>query len=249
MTFPVARLEWVVARRRRRLFLLNAGIPLLLVLPVALGGAPPHHAAAAYAILFVLFGTMGSAIPLLRDGEGGLLARMRRTGYPAWRFLLERVVAGTVVDLIQLTPSLGATLLLAGSSRFGGSAVTLAMALALALLAANVVGVWVAALARSLAEGALFGAVATLFLLHGSAVFRTPAPGGVGEAMARLLPFTPLHQGLLGRTGALPAEGPAGFAALRELLLPGGVTAAALLGTLAFAPLLLGALARGSEER
>lgn len=72
----VAHLEWQLARRRVRLFVLNVAVPLILVVPVALSGAPRAHAAAVYTVLFTLFGTFGSAIPLVRDGESGIFTRV-----------------------------------------------------------------------------------------------------------------------------------------------------------------------------
>ncbi len=218
MRAPVGWMEWTLALRRRRLFILNVGIPLLLVLPLALGGAPVFHAAAVYAVLFTLFGTMGSAIPLLREGEAGLLRRIVLTGYPARRHLLERIAAGTLVDFLQLLPSLFLILML-GSPQASVWLVAPTL-LFLALAAANLVGLWVAALARSLAEGALFAAVTSLFLLHGSGVFRTPVADGAGAYLQRLLPFGPLHRVLLEASGGTPSLPPlqgVGFGVLLTL--------------------------------
>jgi hypothetical protein len=240
---PTWRLEWRVALRRRRLLALGAGIPLLLVLPVALGGAPPHHAAAVYAVLFVLFGTMGSALPFLREGEAGLLRRIVLTGYPSARILLERGGAGATLDLVQLLPSTVAIVLLGAPS--AGTGLRLVAALALALAASALVGIWVAALARSLAEGALLAAVSSLFLLHGSGVFRTAEPGSPGEQLAAYLPFGPLHRALREGVGIGPGGNTAGWAGGLEDLAP-GVVATALAGalTLALAPWLLERITR-----
>jgi hypothetical protein len=201
---PVWSVEWRLALRRRRLLALNVGIPILLVLPVALSGAPPFHAAAVYAVLFVLFGIFGSSIPLIRDGEGGLLRRMLLAGGRGRTILLERTLAGTLVDTIQLLPAALLALALGGAP--AATWLLLPLTLAGALLAANLVGVWVAALARSLAEGALFAAVVGLFLLHGSGVFRTAPPGSVASWFEAVLPFGPLHTLLLAAAGATPTS-------------------------------------------
>jgi hypothetical protein len=202
MMGPVWRLEWALAFRRRRLLALNVVIPLLLVVPIALGGAPAFHAAAAYTVLFVLFATFGSAIPLVRDGEGGLLRRTLLAGGSGRAILIPRILAGALLDTLQLLP---ATLLILAT---GGGSLQLwllaPMLLLGAVLAGNLVGVWVAAGARSLAEGALFAAVVSLFLLHASGVFRTPAPGSVAATLEPLLPFTRLHQLLLAGAGGPP---------------------------------------------
>lgn len=205
MKASIWRLEWTLAFRRRRLFAMNVGIPLLLVAPVALGGAPPFHAAAAYAVLFVLFGTFGSAIPLLRDAEGGLLQRILLAGAAPRSLLLQRVLAGAAQDALQLLPSLSLVLLL---GRAGAEVWLLALPLlGGALLAANVVGLGVAAAARSLAEGALFAAVVSLFLLHGSGVFRTAPPGTPASVAESVLPYGPLHRLLLAGAGGAPWPG------------------------------------------
>lgn len=202
MRAPLWWLEVALTRRRPRLLVLNVGIPLLLVLPVALGGAPAFHAAAVYTVLFVLFGTFGAAIPLIRDGETGILRRMLLAGMAPRRLLLARVVGGALLDALQILPAL-ALILTVGSRMAGGgmgSAGPVLMVVPVllgALLAANLVGIWVAALARSLAEGALFAAVISLFLLHGSGVFRTSPPGSAGATLEGIIPFGPLHRLLL----------------------------------------------------
>jgi hypothetical protein len=195
---PIWSVEWKIALRRRRLLVFNVAIPLLLVLPISLGGAPPFHAAAAYTVLFALFGTFGSAIPLLRDGDGGPLRRIVLSGFPEPAYVTQRILAGTTLDLLQLIPAL-ALILVTGRAEatVWASAIP---ALALALLAANLIGLWVAALAGSLAEGALFAAVVSLFVLHGSGVFRSPVPGSWSAAAESVLPYRPLHDALL--TGA-----------------------------------------------
>lgn len=216
MRLAVWRLEWRLALRRRRLLILNVAIPLILVVPLEVGGAPAYHASAAYAVLFVLFATFGSAIPLLRDGEGGTLRRIVLRGVPEPVILGERVLAGSALDCLELLPALGVVLLLEGAE---ASIWLWALpTLPLAVLGSNLVGVWVAAGARSIAEGALFAALASLFLLHGSGVFRTPEPGGLGELLEVVLPFGPLHKLLfaavaggadagLGFTTVLPSIG------------------------------------------
>jgi len=235
------RLEWRLAFRRRRLFVLNLAIPLALVLPLSLSGAPPFHAAAAYAVLFVLFGVFGSTIPLIRDGERGLLRRMLLAGAPESRILVERVMAGAILDFLQLLPALGVIL---GFGRAPGSVWLIAPpVLLLTLLAANLVGVWVAALARSLAEGALFAAVVALFLLHGSGVFRTAREGTLGSFLQETLPFGPLHQTLLAAAGGGPAP-PVGW----SLLMPAVGSVLILMLTLFFAHMLLERVAPGVRE-
>lgn len=184
-------LEWRIAIRSPRLFAFNVLVPLLLVVPIAFGGAPRQHAAMVYALLIVFFGTFGSAIPLVRDAESGLLARIARTGISRRALVLGRVAAGAGIDLIQLAPSIVAILIADGAT--APAAAALFATAGCALLAANSLGVWTAAFGRSIAEAALFSAVVALLAVHASGVFRLPMPGSFGDAIQPLMPFTWLH--------------------------------------------------------
>jgi len=192
-----ARAEWMIALRRRRL--------------LALSEAPPAHAAAAYTALFVLFGVFGSAIPLVRDGQAGILTRWKLAGLAPGRLLSERLAAQSTLDVLESLPA--ALLVLALGSGSHPGALRLAVSLAFGLLVANAVGAWAAAAARSLAESALFASVGSLLLLHAAGVFRTPAPGSLAALVESLSPFRVLHETFLqaagGATAASSGWGPA----------------------------------------
>jgi hypothetical protein len=205
MTAIVWELEWRIATARKRLFVLNVVVPLLLVVPVAAGAAPAVHAAAVYAVLFAIFSTFGSAIPLVRDGESGLSGRVLRAGVAPASYFLQRTAAGAVLDVLQLGPALAVAAVGAGA---GPRAFLLVLVvLAATVWVANLLGVLVAAATRSLAEAALFAAVSTLLLLHASGVFRTPVPESFGAALESVAPFRMLHEALLSVSLTTPVRG------------------------------------------
>jgi hypothetical protein len=177
------------------LFRLNIIIPLLLVVPIAFGGAPAAHAAAVYTVLFALFGTFGATIPALRDAEHGMIRRIAHTPLDARGVVFGRALAGGCIDALQLLPSL-AIILIAGSPSLGVTSGVL-VTLVGSLVFANCAGLLIAAVARSVGEGALFAAVTTLLLLHASGVFRTPAEGSLGAAVEMIAPYRALHELLL----------------------------------------------------
>lgn len=228
---PAWTAEWQVALRRRRLLVLNTAVPLLLVAPVALSGAPSFHSAAVYSVLFVMFGVFGSAIPLVRDGASGLLTRWHLVGMPPRELLAGRLAAQTALDVLEAVPAL-VLILVTSPVPAATAAPPLLLALPFALLVANALGAWAAALARSLAEAALFSSVLSLLLLHAAGAFRTPAPGTFAETAERLSPFRALHEALLGAVGGPPPASEAWTPAL-------ATGAALLMATAAFAPLLL----------
>jgi ABC-2 type transport system permease protein len=210
-------LEWQRATARRRLFAFNIVVPLGLVLPVALSEAPVHHAAAVYAVLFTFFGTFGAVIPLLRDAERGLIRRFALLPIGPRRLLVERALAGACIDTLQLVPAIALVVVAAGAH--AGPALRLLAALAATLVFTNLLGLWLAAVARSVAEGALVAAVTTLLLLHVSGVFRTASPASAGARIEAIAPFRALHEALLAAHGAGdPAGGAAALASLGLML-------------------------------
>ena len=224
MTLPIWKSEWIVARRRKRLLVLNVVIPLTLVAPIAFSAAPSAHAAAVFTVLFVLFGTFGSSIPLIRDGESGLLARYALAGAHPGGLMLQRVLASAALDILELTPSIALIVVARGASP--AQVAMLLLTFGAALLTANLLGAWAAAVARSVAEGALFSVVSALLLLHIGGTFRSPTPGTWGAAAEGWVPFRPLHDALLAATGGPSTIGPAS-----ELLLPGLMLLGGLLVT------------------
>ena len=217
MSLLVVELELRLAVARKRLFVLNVAVPLLLIMPIALSSAPTFHAAAVYTVLFVLSGTFGSAIPLVRDAEAGLLDRVLRTGLSPASYLLQRSAAGSLLDALQLTPALVVASVSVGAPITGLGHAWLTLAVSLWI--ANLLGVAVAFIARSLAETALFSAVTTLLLLHASGVFRTPVPGSFWSGVEDASPFRALHEATLALSTASPSDG--GMAlVLWALLLP-----------------------------
>jgi hypothetical protein len=137
-----------------------------------------------------------------------------------------------VLDTAQLAPALAVLALAGAPGRFPAAAAVLAAS----LLLANAIGAWLAAIARSVAEGALFAAVATLLLLHGSGVFRTPAPASLAAGIETVAPFRALHESLLGLAGAPSSPGGGAILALLVAVLSTlaitGAAAAALLDAL-----------------
>ena len=203
------RLAWRSALRRRRLFAWNIAVPLLLLTPVALSEAAAPHRVAVFGVFIVFFAAFGSAVPAVRDARDGWLEEILRAGYPPSRWLLERTLAGTALDAVQILPALLVLLGSAAGDGIGaaglpGAPLALPGVLA-ALWFANLIGPLVAAAVRSLAEAALASAALSLLLLHLAGFFRSPVPGW-SEIAAAWNPYAPLRAALNGGVGAAPAD-------------------------------------------
>lgn len=192
MTGTIWRLTWALAVRRRRLLMWNLLVPILLLVPVMTSAAAAAHRAVVVAVFVMFFGAYGSCIPLIRDGMSGWAEKVWLTGFGGRRWLVERTLASTAVDWVQLLP---VNLLL--SVWLGISvdaAVAILVATAFALLFANLLGVLIAAFVRALGEAALGCAVLSLFTLHLAGVFRTPVPGSWWAVAEAWSPLQPLHE-------------------------------------------------------
>ncbi len=187
-----AQAELRVALRRRRTFAMNMVVPAALVGTLVWAGAPSVHAAVVITVLFAFFGTFGSAIPLVRDLETGRLTRLIHAGASPVSLLAQRVAVSVAIDCAQLIPSVAIVLL----AKNGIALPSVTLGVIAALLVANMVGVWLALLTRSIGEAALVSSISALLLLHMSGVFRTPVPDTLGETLASVSPFAYLHQAL-----------------------------------------------------
>ena len=214
----VWRLSWRSAFRRRRLFLLNVVLPLLLLTPVAMSEAAAPHRVAVFGVFLVFFGTFGSAIPAVSDARDGWLDEVFRTGYSRVRWLWERTLAEASIDLVQTFPAVLILLITgAGLARLG----EVLAGLAIALVFANLIGPVIAALVKSLAEAALVGAAISLGLLHYAGFFRLPVSGWT-LAVATWNPYAPLRNGL---HYAVSGTSPTGLSGWGSALLLVGVIA------------------------
>ena len=189
---------WSLALRsalaRRRLFVWNVLVPLILLTPVALSEAAAPHRTAVFGVFFVFFATFGSAIPTVRDANDGWLDTVFVSGVTGRRWFLESWGAGTSLDLIQLLPA-SWVLIGVSTGASGGEIIRLGVALLVAIGTANVVGPLVAAAVRSLAEAALVAAAVSLGVLHLSGFFRIPT-GGWQATAAEYSPYRPLREAL-----------------------------------------------------
>ncbi|HSM07620.1 MAG TPA: hypothetical protein VLA33_01205 [Gemmatimonadota bacterium] len=239
MTGTIWRLTWQIALRRRRLLTWNVLVPVLLLVPVVASGAAAAHRAVVVAVFVVFFGAYGSCIPLIRDGMSGWAEKVLLTGYGGRRWLIERTLASTAIDWMQLLP-VNLVLVVLSDAPVGLLPAILG-ATALALLFANLLGVAVAALVRALGEAALGCAVLSLFALHAAGVFRTPTPGSWWVVLETWNPLRPLHDVWLDALGAGSAATPSPLFAAAAL--------AALLGALAAAaPWLADRIARSAAD-
>lgn len=214
-------------------------MPVLLLVPVVTSGAAAAHRAVVVAVFVVFFGAYGSCIPLIRDGMSGWAEKVLLTGYGGRRWLVERTLASTAIDWVQLLP---ANLVLVALIEAPASLVPAVLGVTmLALLFANLLGVVVAALVRALGEAALGCAVLSLFALHAAGVFRTPAPGSWWAVVEAWSPLRPLHDVWLDALGWGSAAAPS--------LLPAAAALAAVLGAFAAAaPWLALRIARAAAD-
>jgi hypothetical protein len=199
--------ELLVVAARRRALALKVGIPLVLALPLILGGAPTFWAGMLLTVLVAMVGAVGTAVTLARARQSGLLVRLALVPRPGWRVVGGVVGAGALVDLLQLLP---VVLLVA----IAGSATPLEwagllLAVLAGLLTGSLLGCLVACLAGGVGEVLLDVCVLLAPLLFFGGLFTGVPRQGWGWTVALVDPFGELGSAFIGAMDGTPAFGPA----------------------------------------
>jgi hypothetical protein len=192
--------ELVEFVQRRRTLVIKLAFPLVFGIPLVIA-APPFYAAITLTMLIAIIGALGASAVLSRERLSGLSLRYRTLPVTPGRLLIERLSTSAAIDLLQVTPVL---LLIAvrHPSQFAWWPALL-LSTAAVLLIGNLMGAVASTLSDSPGEVMLYVFVALLPLLYLSGVF-TPLTQPVLLAVSRLLPFSYLHESMLGALGGQP---------------------------------------------
>jgi ABC-type multidrug transport system permease subunit len=189
--------ELVEFAQRRRALAIKLAFPLLVGVPLV-SAAPPIYAALSLTMLIAIIGALGAGAVLTRERESGLTLRYRTLPVTPGRLLIERLSTSAIIDLLQVTP----VLVLVALRHPGQFAwwPALLLSTAAVLLLGNLMGAVASTFSDSPGEVMLYVFIPLLPLLFLSGVF-TPLAHPVLLAISRLLPFSYLHESLLGALG------------------------------------------------
>jgi ABC-2 type transport system permease protein len=193
--------ELVEFAQRRRALVVKLVFPLLVAAPLVLSRAPSIYAALALTMLVTIVGALGSGAVLTRERQSGLTLRYRTLPVTPGRLLIERLSINALIDFVQLTP-----VLLLVAIRHPSALVwwpALLLSTAAVLLIGNLIGALASTLSDSPGEVMLYVIIPLLPLLYLSGVF-TPPEQPVLLVISRLLPFSYLHQALVGALSGQP---------------------------------------------
>ena len=194
--------ELVEFAQRRRALVIKLAFPLLVAIPLLFSGAPPIYAAMALTMLVTIIGPLGAGAVLTRERQAGLTLRYRTLPVTPGRLLIERLATNSAIDLLQLAPVL---VLLALRHPFAFAWwPPLLLSVAAVLLIGNLLGAVASTLSDSPGEVMLYVIIPLLPLLYLSGVF-TPVTQPALVLASRLLPFSYLHDSLLGALGGTPS--------------------------------------------
>jgi ABC-type multidrug transport system permease subunit len=193
--------EFVEFSQRRRALVIKLLFPLLVAIPLLFSGAPAFYAAMALTMLVAIIGTLGAGAVLTRERQAGLTVRYRTLPVTPGRLLLERLATNAAIDFLQLAP----VLVLIGLRHPGAFAwwPALLLTVAAVLLIGNLLGATASVLSDSPGEVMLYVFIPLLPVLYLSGVF-TPLTQPALLLVSRLLPFSYLHESLLGALGGQP---------------------------------------------
>jgi ABC-2 family transporter len=191
--------ELVEFAQRRRTLTVKLAYPLVLGIPLLFSRVSAFDAAMALTMLVGLTSALGTGAVLSRERASGLALRYRLL--PIWpgALLVERLGVYAAIDVIQFAP----LLVLLGLRHPEAAAYWPALVVTLAgsVLAGNLLGAAASTLSRAPAEVMLYTIIALLPCFYLSGIFvslRQP----VMLVVSRFLPFSYLHEALLGSLGA-----------------------------------------------
>jgi len=192
--------ELVEFAQRRRALVIKLAFPLLFGIPLVIA-APPFYAAISLTMLVAIIGAVGAGAVLTRERQSGLTLRYRTLPVTPGRLLIERLSTSALIDLLQVTPVL-VLIALRHPSQFAWWPALL-LSTAAVLLIGNLMGAVASTLSDSPGEVMLYVFIPLLPLLYLSGVF-TPLSQPALLVVSRLLPFSYLHESLLGALAGQP---------------------------------------------
>src|ERR1700694_279935 len=192
--------ELVEFAQRRRALVIKLAFPLVFGIPLVFA-APPLYAAISLTMLIAIIGSLGAGAVLTRERQSGLTLRYRTLPVTPGRLLIERLSTSAVIDLLQVTPVL-VLIALRHPSEFAWWP-ALVLSTAAALLIGNLLGAVASTLSDSPGEVMRYVFIPLLPLLYLSGVF-APLSQPVLLVISRLLPFSYLHESLVGALGGQP---------------------------------------------
>ena len=190
--------ELVEFAQRRLALVIKLAFPLLVAIPLVLGNAPSIYAAMALTMLIAIVGAIGAGAVLSRE-------RYRTLPVTPGRLLIERLSTSAVIDFIQITPVLVLIALWHPSAFAWWPAMLLTTAAV--LLIGNLMGAVASSFSQSPGEVMLYVVIPLLPLLYLSGIF-TPLSQPALLVVSRLLPFSYLHEALLGALTGQPTLPP-----------------------------------------
>lgn len=187
--------------QRRRALVVKLLFPLLVAIPLLFSGAPVFYQAMALTMLITIIGALGAGAVLTRERLLGLTVRYRTLPVTPGRLLLERLSSNAAIDFLQLVPVLALTLIRhPGTIAWWPALLVTTIAM---LLIGNLIGAVASILSDSPGEVMLYVFIPLLPVLFLSGVF-TPLTAPPLLVISRLLPFSYLHEAVLGSLGGAP---------------------------------------------
>jgi ABC-type multidrug transport system permease subunit len=197
--------ELIEFAQRRRALLIKLAYPLLLGVPLLVSRAPVFYAATALTLLAGMTSALGASAVFARERHSGLALRYRLLPMRPGALLVERISVHAAIDLLQFSP----LLVLVAVRHPEGAPFwpALVVSLIASMLAGNLLGAFASTLSRVPGEVMLYTIIPLLPAFYLAGVF-APLHQPFVLLLSRLLPFTYLHEALLGSLGGSASLAP-----------------------------------------
>ena len=187
--------------QRRRALVVKLLFPLFIAIPLLFSHAPVIYVAMALTMLITIIGALGAGAVLTRERLVGLTVRYRTLPVTPGRLLLERLSISAAIDFLQILPVLMVITIRHPEDLAWWP--PLALTTLAVLLIGNLLGAVASMLSDSPGEVMLYIFIPLLPVLYLSGVFTALTEPAL-LVVSRFLPFSYLHEALLGALGGQP---------------------------------------------
>lgn len=171
----IFQLEMRTAFARKRSIIMKLGFTFLLGFPFVIFAIPLKVQVAGLVMLVLFTSFFGAAVTLVRRRADGFILRLRILPIPGWVILGDFLIAGVVIDLMQMGTLLALFTLVHGSGVSPGAVILTGGLFFLAVLFLNIAGMLLGFAMKSNSEVHLVGALTLGILAFISDII--PVPG------------------------------------------------------------------------
>ncbi|MFC1823619.1 ABC transporter permease [Thermodesulfobacteriota bacterium] len=186
----VFQLELATVLANKQALMMKFGFTLLLGFTLVLIGMPLKMRISGFLIFLLFSSFFGAAVSMLHRRSDGHITRLKLLPLSFWSILVDFLLAGAVVDFLQMGILIALFIFVHGSGVHIGLIMTIAGLLAATVFMLNLAGIILGFLLKNNPEVHLFGALSVGIIAFISGLF--PVPERIAPILDPIIAWNPL---------------------------------------------------------